>query len=54
MTQASFAEYIGVALGTLVVWESGKRTTLPQFVLDLLEYKLRHQGLLKSKGEVEK
>ena len=48
MTQAQFAEYTGVAFGTLVGWESGKRTTAPQYVLDLLEYKLRHEGLLKN------
>lgn len=46
MTQKSFAEYLGCSERTVEAWEY-KRSCKP-WICDLIEYKLRHEGLLKE------
>lgn len=47
MTQKEFAEYFGVSLRTVESWEGGKRNCL-DYVLALMEYKLKHEGLIRD------
>ena len=46
LTQAGFAEVIGVRRETINKWEQQKGMQ-PQYVLDLIAYKLRMQGYIK-------
>lgn len=43
MTQAQFSEYFGIPKRTIENWEGGQRKC-PQYVIDLIEYKLRKEG----------
>ena len=45
MTQQAFAEYFGVPKRTVEDWEGDRRTIRP-YVLELMEYKLRHENLI--------
>lgn len=45
MTQKQFSEYFGIPKRTIEDWECGKRTP-PQYVVDLIEYKLRKENLI--------
>lgn len=47
MTQKEFAEYFGVSLRSVESWEGGKRNCL-DYVLELMEYKLRHENMIKN------
>ena len=47
MTQKAFAEYFGVSLRTVESWEGGKRNCL-DYVLELMEYKLRKEGKIRD------
>lgn len=51
MTQRQFAEYFGVPLATLQKWElpatSTQRRRIPSYLLDLMRYKLHHEGKIK-------
>lgn len=47
MTQEQFAEYTGINVGTLRGYEYGK-TTPQDYIVELIAYKLKHEGLLKS------
>ena len=56
MTQKAFAEYFGIPKRTIEDWESqnpGAKTArcLP-YVLSLLEYKLRREGLIPDDAEL--
>ena len=46
MTQQEFADYFGISKRTIESWEGGKRNVL-DYVLDLIVYKLKNEGLLK-------
>lgn len=46
MTRPQFAEYFGIPYRTLQDWELGNRKC-PTYLLDLMHYKLQHEGLLK-------
>ena len=51
MTQKSFSEYFGCSKRAVEEWEGGRRKC-PDYLLHLMEYKLKHEGLLNhSKGE---
>lgn len=52
MTQKAFAEYIGVAQVTVEMWDRGLRNC-PDYLLDLIVYKLTHEGLLEAEPEDE-
>lgn len=46
MTQQEFADYFGISKRTVESWEGGKRNIM-DYVLDLIVYKLKNEGLLK-------
>lgn len=48
MTQKQFAEYLGCSERTIEAWEY-KRNCKP-WICDLIEYKLKHEGLLKDES----
>lgn len=45
MTQQAFADYFGMSKRNVENWESEKSSPL-DWVLDLIEYKLRKEGLI--------
>lgn len=45
MTQKEFAEYFKIPKRTIESWEEGKRTP-PEYVIDLMRYKLAKENLL--------
>lgn len=45
MTQKAFSEYFGIPRRTVENWEGGVNTC-PAYVTDLIEYKLRKEGLI--------
>lgn len=45
MTQKAFSEYFGIPKRTIEDWE-GDRRSCPAYVLTLIEYKLRKEGLI--------
>jgi DNA-binding transcriptional regulator YiaG len=47
MTQKAFAEYFGIPKRTVENWEGGKNKC-PSYLLDLMEYKLRNEGINKT------
>lgn len=46
MTQKAFAEYLNIPRRTIEEWEAERRTP-PVYVLELIEYKLRKENLIK-------
>ena len=46
MTRQQFAEYLGIPYRTLQDWELGNRKC-PNYLLDLMQYKLKHEGFIK-------
>lgn len=50
MTQKAFAEYFGIPKRTIENWEGGKRDAA-DYLLTLLEYKLRREGLIPDDAE---
>ena len=46
MTQKDFAEYFHIPYRTVQDWNAGQRKC-PEYLLDLMEYKLQKEGLLK-------
>ena len=48
MSQIKFCEYINIPKNTLASWEQGIRVP-PDYVLELIEFKLRAEGYLPKK-----
>ncbi len=46
MTRQEFMEFFGIPYRTVQSWELGDRKC-PQYVLDLMEYKLRKEKIIK-------
>lgn len=46
MTQKQFAEYFGIPKRTIENWE-GNVNKCPQYLLNLMIYKLEHDGVIK-------
>lgn len=46
MTQKQLADHLGIPKRTIQNWQEGK-SACPQYVVDLIEYRLRNEGLLK-------
>lgn len=44
LSQSEFAKYFNIPIGTLQNWEQGHRTP-PQYVLELIQYKIDKEGL---------
>ena len=47
MTQKAFAEYFGVSQRAVESWEGGQREC-PQYLLDLMAYKLKNEGIINA------
>ena len=45
MTQHAFADYFGIPFRTIQNWEGGQRTP-PQYIVSLIEYKLKKEGII--------
>lgn len=45
MTQQAFSDYFGIPKRSVENWEYGK-TEPPVYLIELIEYKLRHKGLI--------
>lgn len=46
MTQTAFADYFGIPYRTVQDWNAGKRQC-PEYLLDLMAYKLKNEGIIK-------
>jgi DNA-binding transcriptional regulator YiaG len=46
MTQQSYADYFGIPKRTIENWDAEKNTP-PRYVIDLMEYKLRKENIIK-------
>ena len=46
MTQQAFADYFGISKRTVENWEGGQRKC-PEYLLDLMAYKLKNEGIIK-------
>ena len=51
MTQKEFADYFDIPFRTLQNWEGGQRKA-PEYLLELIEYKLIKEGLMLSHLEI--
>lgn len=47
MTQRAFSEYFGIPKRTIEDWEAERRKC-PAYLLELMEYKLRNEGITKG------
>lgn len=45
MTQQAFSEYLHIPKRSIVNWETGQRNA-PEYLIELIEYKLRKEGLI--------
>ena len=45
MTQKQFSEYLNIPKRTIEDWENGRRKS-PEYVVELIEYKLKNEGLI--------
>lgn len=50
MNRTQFCEYFNIPYRTVQDWESGRRV-MPEYVLRLLEYRIRAEKILKSMKE---
>ena len=48
MTQKAFAEYFGISKRAVESWE-GEQRKCPEYLLDLMEYKLKNEGIIKAR-----
>lgn len=49
MNKMKFAEYFGIPYRTVQDWEAEKRKC-PEYLLDLMVYKLKNEGIIKAEG----
>ena len=49
MSQRAFAEYLGIPKRNIEDWERNISRCAP-YLIDLIEYKLTHEGLIKKEG----
>lgn len=52
MKREDFANYLHIPLGTVRDWEQGKRK-MPDYVYELIEYKVSKEGLIKKENEID-
>lgn len=50
MSRTKFAEYFGIPYRTIQEWELGNRKCT-QYIIDLIEYKLRKESLIRADME---
>ena len=53
MTQREFSEYFNVSLSTVKSWESNTHADPSSYLISLLEYKLRKEGLIPEQSDPE-
>jgi DNA-binding transcriptional regulator YiaG len=53
MSQSQFAEYFNIPKATIQNWEQGRRAC-PEYLLDLIEYKLLNEHLIKGYEDFKK
>lgn len=46
MSRQQFMDYFGIPYRTVQSWELGDRQC-PTYLLELMEYKLKHEGIIK-------
>ena len=46
MTQQKFSEYFNIPKRTIENWE-GEKNKCPEYLLELIEYKLKNENLIK-------
>lgn len=49
MSRKEFTEYFGIPYRTVQSWELGDRTC-PDYLLNLMEYKLKKEGIIKKEN----
>lgn len=47
MTQKAFSDYFNIPTRTIEDWEKERRTP-PPYLLPLMEYKLKNEGIIKA------
>ncbi len=52
-TQKQFSDYFGMPPGTLPKWENGERNC-PRYLFDLMVYKMDREGIIGSRGRINK
>jgi DNA-binding transcriptional regulator YiaG len=50
MTQTAFGDYFGIPMRTIQNWEGGQREC-PEYLLDLMRYKLVKENIIKEQGD---
>jgi DNA-binding transcriptional regulator YiaG len=50
MTQQAFSEYFGFSRRAVQEWEAGRREC-PVYLVALVEYKLRNEGILEDEAK---
>jgi DNA-binding transcriptional regulator YiaG len=50
MTQKAFAEYFGVSKRAVEEWE-GNRRQCPEYLLDLMQYKLEKERIIENERQ---
>ena len=50
MTQKAFADYFGMSKRAIESWEGGQRKC-PEYLVDLIRYKLENENLIKKEGQ---
>ena len=51
MNKTDFGAYFGIPFRTIQNWERGERKC-PEYLLELMEYKLKNEGILKGGSTV--
>lgn len=49
MTQKEFSEFFNIPKRTIEDWEGGRRVP-PVYVVELIQYKLENEGIIKKEG----
>lgn len=50
MTQKAFSEYLNIPKRSIEDWENERRKA-PEYLIELIEYKLRAEGIIPKKEE---
>lgn len=53
LTQQGFGDLLKIPRRTIQEWENGRRNP-PEYIIDLIEYKLKNEGLIEGGADYEK
>lgn len=53
LTQQGFGDLLKIPRRTIQEWENGRRNP-PEYIIDLIEYKLKNEGLIEGGVDDEK